>query len=226
MSKEQVIETSKMFEEILMTKDKKANKFALIVAVIMALIAVISVAAIIVLLPLKQTDVELYTVDRQTGRVELVSRVNSVDISTQEAMAKAFAANYVHLREGYNYFSLQSDYNSIQLFNSPDVNKEYLDLFTSRDAPDKVYKNAENVVSTEIISNQISPATEPDSLATIRVKRTIRHIIDGATRTEIWDVRLTFRYIPQKDLTDKQREINPLGFIVTSYQHDKELRQE
>lgn len=226
MSKERVIETSKSFEEALMTKDRKSIKAAFIIAGVAVLVAVMAVAAIMLMMPLKQTEVELYAVDRQTGRMERITRLNTVDISTQDAMAQYLSANYVNLREGYNYFSLQKDYNDVQQFSSPDVNKEYLDLFNSPNAPDKVYKNAANLVTTEIISNQIVDGTIPDKISTIRVKRTIRHLSDGLTTNEIWNIRLTFHYIPEKEMTDSQREVNPLGFFVSSYQRDKELRKE
>ena len=226
MSKERVIETSKSFEEVLMTKDRKSIKAAFIIAGAAVLVAVMSVAAIMLMMPLKQTEVELYAVDRQTGRMERITRLNTVDISTQDVMAQYLSAHYVNLREGYNYFSLQKDYNDVQQFSSPDVNKEYLDLFNSPNAPDKVYKNAANLVTTEVISNQIVDGTPPDKISTLRVKRTIRHLSDGLTTDEIWNIRLTFHYIPEKEMTDSQREVNPLGFFVSSYQRDKELRKE
>lgn len=222
----QVVEASKSFEEKMLTKESRSKKVAWGVAIFEGIFAVLCVVAIIVMLPLKQTDVELYTVDSHTGRAEFVSRVRDKDISTEEAMAKAFAANYVSLREGYNYFALQHDYDTVQLFNSDTVNAEYLAWFDGSEEPDKVYQNAAYVVTTEIISNVITSATPPDNLASIRLKKTIRHVADGATRVEFWDIRATYHYIPRNALTDAQRESNPLGFIVTSYQRDKELRKE
>ena len=123
MSKERVIETSKSFEEVLMTKDRKSIKAAFIIAGAAVLVAVMAVAAITLMMPLKQTEVELYAVDHQTGRMERITRLNTIDISTQDAMAQYLSAHYVNLREGYNYFSLQKDYNDVQQFSSPDVNK-------------------------------------------------------------------------------------------------------
>ncbi|GAB7197428.1 hypothetical protein OS31_34280 [Dickeya oryzae] len=114
----------------------------------------------------------------------------------------------------------------MQLFNSDSVNRDYLDEFNGNQAPDVIFNKAEYVVSVEIISNIHAPATAPDYLATLRVKRIIRRIADNTVKTDIWNIRLTYRYLPRKQLTDSQREVNPLGFIVTSYQRDKELRGE
>jgi type IV secretion system protein VirB8 len=106
------------------------------------------------------------------------------------------------------------------------VNKEYLDGFNSDQAPDVIFNKAEYVVYIDIISNVHAPATAPDHLATLRIRRTIRRIADNSVKTDVWNLRLTYRYLPRKQLTDSQREVNPMGFIVTSYQRDKELRTE
>jgi Type IV secretory pathway, component VirB8 len=166
-----LLNTSQSFEKTMLTKESRAKKLAFVIAAVATLFALLCVVAIIVMMPLKQTDVELYTIDSHTGRSEYISRVKDKDISSEEAMAKAFAANYVMRREGYNYFALQNDYDTVQLFNSEQVNTDYLDWFAGADAPDKVYQDAANVADPEIISNVISPATAPDMLATIRLKK-------------------------------------------------------
>jgi type IV secretion system protein VirB8 len=67
------------------------------------LIAVLALVAVVVMLPLKQTDVELYTVDNHTGRVEHVTRTSKTSLTAEEAYQKAMAANYVKMRERYVY---------------------------------------------------------------------------------------------------------------------------
>jgi type IV secretion system protein VirB8 len=190
------------------------------------ILAAMTIAAVIILLPLKTTDIELWSVDKQTGRYDYMTRIKERDISTQDALAHSLAAHYVRLREGYNYFSLQRDYDDVQLFNSDSVNKDYLDGFNSDQAPDVIFNKAEYVVYIDIISNVHASATAPDHLATLRIRRTIRRIADNSVKTDVWNIRLTYRYLPRKQLTDSQREVNPMGFIVTSYQRDKELRTE
>lgn len=221
-----ILNTSRSFEKVMLTRDAQAKKLAGIIAAVATLLALLSIVAVIIMLPLKHTEVALYTVDSHSGRAEYVTRVKEKDIASEEAMAKAFAAHYAKLREEYNYFALQNNYDTVQLFNSGQVNADYLAEFAGPDAPDKVYQNAANLVEIEVISNLISPATAPDKLATLRLKKTIRHIVDGSTRVEFWNIRLTYRYLPHQALTEAQRESNPLGFTVTSYQRDKELRKE
>ncbi|MDY4388677.1 MULTISPECIES: type IV secretion system protein [Pectobacterium] len=223
---ENIIASSRTFESVLLEKDEREKKLAWRIAAIGFALAVMAITALIILLPLKTTEIELWSVDKQTGRYEYMTRIKEQNISTQKALAQALAAHYVRLREGYNYFALQRDYDDVQLFNSDSVNRDYLDGFNSNQAPDVIFNKAEYVVSIDIISNVHATATDPDHLATLRIKRTIRRIVDNSVKTDVWNIRLTYRYLPRKQLTDSQREVNPLGFIVTSYQRDKELRGE
>ncbi|APS29444.1 type IV secretion system protein [Pectobacterium brasiliense] len=223
---ENIIASSRAFESVLLEKDVREKKMAWRIAVIGFALAAMAITALIILLPLKNTEIELWSVDKQTGRYEYMTRIKEQNISTEKALAQALAAHYVRLREGYNYFALQRDYDDVQLFNSDSVNRDYLDGFNSNQAPDVIFNKAEYVVSIDIISNVHATATDPDHLATLRIKRTIRRIVDNSVKTDVWNIRLTYRYLPRKQLTDSQREVNPLGFIVTSYQRDKELRGE
>ncbi|ELI7901176.1 TPA: virB8 family protein [Yersinia enterocolitica] len=223
---ENIIASSRIFESILLEKDEREKKLAWRIAAIGFALAAMAITALIILLPLKTTEIELWSVDKQTGRYEYMTRIKEQNISTEKALAQALAAHYVRLREGYNYFALQRDYDDVQLFNSDSVNRDYLDGFNSNQAPDVIFNKAEYVVSIDIISNVHATATDPDHLATLRIKRTIRRIVDNSVKIDVWNIRLTYRYLPRKQLTDSQREVNPLGFIVTSYQRDKELRGE
>ncbi|WP_050116475.1 virB8 family protein [Yersinia thracica] len=227
MSKtKQLINASKTFEEKMLTRDARDKKVGFFIGGVGLLIGVLGLTAVLLLLPLKHTELELYTVDNTTGRVEKVTHVKEEDVFSQVAMAKAFAANYVKLRESYNYFSLQRDYDTVPLFGSDEVNADYLAFFNSKNSPDTVYQKAAYVVEVEIISNVVSEATAPDKLAQIRFKKTTRRVADGSKKIEFWNARVTFRYVPDKALTEAQREANPLGFTVTSYQRDKEIRGE
>jgi type IV secretion system protein VirB8 len=221
-----IIASSRTFESVLLEKDAREKKVAWLMAATGFILAAMAITAIIVLLPLKTTETELWSVDKETGRYEYMTRIKEKDIATEEALAHSLAAHYVRLREGYNYFSLQRDYDDVQLFNSDSVNKDYLDGFNGDQAPDVIFNKAEYVVYIDIISNVHAPATPPDHLATLRIKRTLRRIADNSVKTDVWNIRLTYRYLPRTALTDSQREVNPMGFIVTSYQRDKELRSE
>lgn len=156
--------------------------------------------------------------------MEHVTRASKTALTAEEAYQKAMAANYVKLRERYVYPALQDDYETVQIYNSPQVNDDYLALYAGKNAPDKVYNNAAHTVKIEIISEQITNATAPDKVATVRYKKIIRRMADNSIRNEYWDARFTFHSDPEKEMSDVEREINPFGFTVTSWQTDREIR--
>jgi type IV secretion system protein VirB8 len=162
MSEQKLIAESRTFEQQMIERDKRATKAGFVVGGVGLLIAVLALVAVVVMLPLKQTDVELYTVDNHTGRVEHVTRTSKTSLTATEAYQKAMAANYVKVRERYVYPSLQDDYETVQVYNAPQVNDDYLALYAGKNAPDKVYKNGAHTVKVEILSNQITDATAPD----------------------------------------------------------------
>ncbi|HFF9832982.1 type IV secretion system protein [Serratia marcescens] len=224
MSEQKLIAESRTFEQQMIERDKNATKAGFIVGGVGLLIAVLALVAVVVMLPLKQTEVELYTVDNHTGRVERVTRASKTSVTAEQAYQKAMAANYVKIRERYVYPSLQDDYEMVQMFNSPEVNSDYLALYAGKNAPDRVYNNGANTVKIEILSNQITDGTAPDKVATVRYKKTIRRLSDNNIRYEYWDARFTFHSDPDMEMKDEKREINYFGFTVTSWQTDREIR--
>lgn len=95
-----VINASRSFESIMLEKEERARKTAWLMAAVGFMLAALAMATIIILLPLKTTDIELWSVDKQTGRYEYMTRIKEKDISTEDALAHSLAANYVKLREG------------------------------------------------------------------------------------------------------------------------------
>jgi len=220
--KERVTRTAKNFEQHMLERDSRDRKAGFVFGGICLGIAAAAVITVVILLPLKQTETALYVTDGITGRTERVTMVNSVTFNENEVMNNFWVAEYIKRREGYNYFALQNDYTVTQLFNSNEVNNAYLDIFSGRTSPDKIYHNAQKQVLISIVSDFITDAKDPDKVATVRYKKTIRDTKTREEDVEFWVARLTFRYIPEKELTESQREANPLGFIVTTYSTERE----
>ncbi len=89
MSEQKLIAESRTFEQQMIERDKRATKAGFVVGGVGLLIAVLALVAVVVMLPLKQTDVELYTVDNHTGRVEHVTRTSKTSLTATEAYQKA-----------------------------------------------------------------------------------------------------------------------------------------
>ena len=217
---------SKTFEKAMREKEQRLAKAGWIISAFLGFLLTGAIAAIVIMLPLKTKEVDLYVLNEVTGRSEKITIVNTEHYSASDALNMAEAASYVKRRMRYNYFALQRDYDDTQAFNSDDVNRDYRAEFDGPDAPDKKWNKAAHVVSIDVISNVHSAGTRPDRIGMLRVKRTVRRIADGSEVSDYWTVRLTYRYVPQKELTTSQREVNPFGFTITSWNPVKENHHE
>ncbi|HHQ6539578.1 TPA: virB8 family protein [Serratia fonticola] len=223
-SKEKEIKLAQSFEQIIEVNNQRSKKIAWSVAIVSMFLAIVCAVALVIAMPLKQTELKVVTVDNTTGRTEVITTVKEEKITHSEVLARHFSDVYLKLREGYNYPSLQHDYEMVQRYSSPTVKSAYLDLFNSENAPDKVYKKNDEHVAIDIISKIITPATSPDQLATVRFKKTIRNLRRNEVRIEYWSARITFHFNPAVKMKNDERDENPLGFVVTSFYSEKELR--
>lgn len=189
--------------------------------------AVIALAAAVVLvsagvfsiLPLKESVPYVIRVDQTTGNTDIVTRVDEQAMEWDEVMTTHWVARYVRAREGYDWYTLQADYDFVGLLSSPDVGKVYAGQFMGNNPIQE--RNANRVRTTvEIISvvpSQAYTATvrfrtrtgAPDSPAT------------ATTRTAV--ATIAFRYRPASRIEMRSRMENPAGFEVTSYRVDAEM---
>lgn len=88
MNEQKLIAESRTFEQQMIDRDKRATKAGFVVGGVGLLIAVLALVAVVVMLPLKQTDVDLYTVDNHTGRVEHVTRTSKNQPDRNRSLSK------------------------------------------------------------------------------------------------------------------------------------------
>ena len=223
-AKQEVFNSAKSFETQLSLKNEQSKKTAWQAVGVMVVITALSLGALYISLLLNKTVVVPVVIDKSTGRSETFSSVVVDNISQQTAQDKYFASLYVTLRERYNYYSSQTDYDVVPLYSSEAVTADYLDFFAGPNAPDKVYQDAANVVTIDIISNPVVEGNFPDKVATIRFAKHIKNLRSGQIKTEYHVARVTFRMVPPKVMTEEVRTTNPLGFTVVEYLVEKEMR--
>ena len=215
-------EQAKSFETILtLQKDLLAAR-AWRICYILAGFCLILGFIIVTFVLTQEKEIVLIRVDNRTGEAEVLSQLKETSSTQDEAVEKFFTSRYLILREQYDYFSLQHDYETVQLFSSDPVRSDYLKIFDGSDSPDKIYGQNFNI-KVDIISITISPATEPSRLASIRFRKTIFDIVNNKTREKFYTARIVFDFDPEKKVAEKFRLVNPLGFRVLSYQTSPEL---
>lgn len=222
--KQELLDTAKSFEVLISLKNEQSRRVAWRVASVAIALAFLNVGALLIALPLKQTELTLVRVDNSTGRTEILNTVTHENVPQQTAQDKYFTSLYVSLRERYNFYSSQIDYDTVPIYSSPSVSSDYIELWAGNNAPDKIYQGGNHMVTVEIISNMISEANPPDKVATVRFAKHIRNVTNNQSTTDYYVARVTFRMTPPKKQTAEYLMINPLGFTVVEYLLEKELR--
>ncbi|HEF1814845.1 TPA: type IV secretion system protein [Campylobacter coli] len=199
----------------------KSNKRAWLIAFVSIFIAIISIVAVVLLTPLKTIEPYVIRVDNTTGMVDILTMLDEKDISSNEALDKYFISQYVKAREGYYYELLNQDYLLTQLMSSEKVANEYRAWYEGENARDQILKNS-NEVNVQILSIVLGNSNGVKT-STIRAKIITKNLNTRGLSESTKVITLSYDYILAK-ASEENRILNPLGFKVTNYRIDEEIR--
>ena len=218
------INTAATFETILEAKNEQQVKTMKVFSCFCGLVALLSIGTLAVALPFKDVVYKVIAVDTVTGHSQLITSVSEKRISQSQALGEQYSAIYLKKREGYNYPSLQDDYNQVQVMSNNAVKTDYLNFYAGPNAPDVVNRKGETFVGIKIVSQLVREGTDPDMVDDVRFDKQIRNLRTGEERTEHWTARITYHFDPSRKMTSEERETNAMGYVVTSYETAKENR--
>ncbi|WP_252098058.1 VirB8/TrbF family protein, partial [Escherichia coli] len=115
-NKKDVTDSSVSFEEKNIALQERMNRIYKFGGIGGMLIGGLSLLALNAALPLKTTVVDAYLIDKVTGVAERLTSVKKENLSENEAIARYFITQYIKHREGYNFFSLQYDYDYVMTY--------------------------------------------------------------------------------------------------------------
>lgn len=199
-----------------------SNKRAWLVSFIFGFIAIMSIIALFLLTPLKQSVPYVIRVDNVTGMVDIISTLKDQTVVSKnsEALDKYFTVNYVKLREQYYWDILEQDYYTVQVFSSNRISAEYQNIYAGANSR---VKNLQNSVEVEIqIISVVLTNSAGANVATIRFNEIVKDLQSKTSKQTTKVATLTYEYV--KELTtEKERVMNPLGFKVNTYRIDSEI---
>ncbi len=200
----------------------KSNTRAWTVAIISVIITLLLALAIFFMLPLKTVELRVIKVDKN-GFIDVVDELKEKYISTSEATDKGNIAQYVKFREQYYYDTLANDYTAVQIMSNDIVTQDYLKIYDGKNGRAEQLQDRFSV-SVKILSIVLTNSNGT-KVATVRAEVTKK---DKSTNSEIEKsvkvLTLSYEYLPLKQ-EEKSLYINPLGFTVTSYRKDREVRE-
>lgn len=196
-----------------------SKKVAWIIASIAAALAVLTILALFLLVPLKTIEPLIIETDPVTGETKVRQRLTEADrIPVTEALNKYWSHHYIQMREGYSRNDFNRRQREVLAMSSAEVARQYT-LLTDPKSEQSPYAVFGNLGTLKVFVHSIMPADDNTVVA--------RTTIKGAKpneRFEPIEVNITLSFIyTNTPKHEGERLITPLGFQVTHYRIDPVL---
>jgi type IV secretion system protein VirB8 len=206
-----------IWEQEIVKKAKRSRTLAWLVTMIFAGITLLSLLALVMLVPLKSFEPYIVEVDRNTGYLEVKSGLTRpANLTEQQAITQANIVRYIRSREGYDPYAIEQNFEIAALLSTGNAARELQDLYSAANAknPAKVYGK------TKRVTVEIASVTFPNSSTGI-VRFATTEVSDTDAVTRHWIAVVRYRYT-DTPATNEWRFENPLGFQVYNYRRDQE----
>lgn len=191
---------------------------AWIAAAIASALALLSLGALVLMLPLKEYAPYVVEVDKSTGHIETMRPLALAAASPSEAIVEANLVRYVIARETYDPADLKQRYDEVLRLSSGDARADWRRLWTP-DAPTNpaiAYGWGTRIRVTVKAVSLLKADT-----AALRYMLTRTDDRTGASTTSHWVAIVAFGF-SEKPMRVRDRWDNPLGFEVSSFRADQE----
>lgn len=199
---------------------QRTAKAGFTVGAVGALIGLLGIGAVAGLMPLKTVVPLVFRVNDTTGVVERVYDIEGGAMQASEASKRYFLWQYVRLRQNYSAAEARSNFEAVTLMSSPAVQNEYAAQYrgSNPSSPQVVLGPGGSATLRWMSTSFLGP-----KLAQVRFVQMERKG-DTALPQKHMVATIGFDFAPG-EVSSSVMNINPLGFIVTSYRADAEVAQ-
>jgi len=211
---------AKGWETEMIVKERQEKRTAYVIAGVAVFAAIVAIAGIAVMGPMKTVQTALVKVDKVTGYTELADNLVGDAFTYDDAKDQYWVTQYVEARERYSNEITGQDYNKIGLLSNADVAQRYQDRMdpNNKASPLNIYGKNGKVFVHVVSVTLLSPG-----VAQVRYTRTERRngLEDPPSN---WIATVSFKYEELK-LKPEERRINLVGFQATDYRNEPESVQ-
>lgn len=210
------------FEVDIAQRSYKSERRAWLLVLVFAVIAIMAVAAVLLMTPLKQTIPYHVYVDKETGVTQAVVVNDRASITTNEAVARYWLGRYVSARERYVYRLQQEDFDFVMATSAPAVAQEYAYPYTGPTNRAELLKETiEERIN--ILSVQLTPAAT--GRGTVRFQKiTWRAGMREPESVKTYVADVAFDWVEPSHWETKDLLVNPMGYAVLAYRTSQELQ--
>lgn len=193
------------------------RSWLLVLLTLAILTTIAAIGALTVVVTTKTFDPFVIQIENKTGAAKIVNPTTSTLLGGNEALARYFIKKYIIARETYN--QVNYDYNVKQvarLLSTADLYYTFRAMMRSEENDPTVKYGTAN--STSFVSKSFSKLPTDKSGKTYVVRFAIQE--DSGARRRFDKVAIVkIDYVPMQ-LSEKERDINPVGFQVKGYRVD------
>lgn len=208
------------YEFDLLLGPQRSERRAWMVAAGASGIALVLGAVLVAMLPLKSTEVVTVLVDRHTGDMEKIVKVEPTGIEDEEAVKQALLVSYITDREGFLSAGADARMQSVLRRTTGAARPALISLWTpgadNKDYPPSVYGPGAEV---DVMVKRITFLEK--SVAQVRFEKTLRRPNQDPV-TQAFVATVQFAFTPKRERSLALVWENPLGFEVTAYRVDAE----
>lgn len=199
---------------------RRSAKLGFAVGAIGLVAGIAGIGTVAALTPLKTVVPLVFRVDNATGSVERVYDVQGGKIAANDATTRYFLWQYVRNRQSYAPAEAQAQFDAVTLMSSPAVQNQYAAEFRgSNPNSPQVLLGKDGAASVRWgATSMLGP-----QLAQIRFTQQERKG-DTLPPPKRMIATIAFDFAPGQ-VSSSALNVNPLGFIVTSYRADQENTQ-
>lgn len=192
---------------------QRNSLFILLVILLCLSIAAVSVVAYII--NSRSFDPFVIQIDDTTGMAKVVNPTTSEILEGNEALAQYFIKKYVTARETYNYVDFNDIVQrTIRLLSSNAIYWGYRGYIRNEEVNPAVKYGQKN--TTYLLEKSWSKLSDNKYIFRFSINETAQ-----GRRTFNKIAVVEFQYVPM-ELSNKDRDINPLGFQVIGYRVDND----
>jgi type IV secretion system protein VirB8 len=191
------------------------------VAAAACVVTVLTVVALLLLMPLKRVEPFVIRVDNSTGIVDVVPSFSG-QTPMPEVVTRYFLDHYLTVCERFNFSTAESDYEECSSFHAPARHQEWMTLWdrANPDSPLNRHKDGSTVRVQVSSITFFRRANAVEDLAQVRYIKSQR-AGNGNEQLSHWIATIQYVYgTPAKDA--RMRRWNPLGFKVVDYRTEAE----
>ena len=188
------------------------NIMLLLLFILISLI-IISVVAISIVVNAKEFDPFVIQIEEDTGMAKIVNPISTEILEGNESLARYFMKKYVIARETYNPVDFSTEARKvIRILSSSNIYWNYLGYISNKEIDPTLVYGQKN--TTFLIVKSWSKLANKKYMLRFSVNETA-----GDKRVLNKLAVIDFDYVPM-ELTETERDINPIGFQVTGYRVD------